>query len=406
MPEEKLFAHPKRIVKRFYNPPGLLFRQAFSAFYLAYVSGWRRLPFWLLRLNKTLPVAAGAVGMGCIGYPNHPVWEITTACNLRCRHCHASGGRRSPDELTTSEGKCLLLELAGIDAFRMIVFTGGEPLVRPDIFELAEYASRLGLVPVIATNATLIDRQVARDLRRAGVACLAISLDAADPVLHNFIRNREDAFALAVRGIEACRAAGMALQINITAMADNREQIPAVYQLADRYRAEVVLTYQLVPVGRGAEIGERELNRQANRTLMETIARHQRRAYPVIEPVAGPQYWPYLVEKKGNGLARKLAPLAFKGCVAGTGLCYIKPDGDVWACPFLPVKAGNVREQPMAAIWKDAPLFRELREREKTLKGQCGSCSYNRICGGCRGRAYAHSGDYLAEDPSCFLRKY
>jgi radical SAM protein with 4Fe4S-binding SPASM domain len=344
--------------------------------------------------------------MGCIGFPNHPVWEMTTACNLRCRHCHASGGRRSAAELTTEEGKKLLREIAAIRPFRMLVFTGGEPMLRPDIYELVEYASSLGLQSVIATNATMIDRLVAKRLRECGVAGLAISLDAATPELHDFIRNSPGAFGLALRGIEACKEAGMALQINVTAMEYNEKDLPAILDLARRYRAEIVLNYQLVPMGRGEEIQERELGRQQNEWLMHIISESQKEASAVIEPVAGPQYWASLLQKKGVGLLGKaLARAVFKGCVAGSGLCYIKPNGDVWACPFLPISAGNVRQQPLPEIWNQAGLFQELRRRRTTLKGHCGTCEYNPICGGCRGRAYAHTGDYLAEDPSCFLHR-
>ncbi|MBC7346973.1 MAG: radical SAM protein [Clostridia bacterium] len=392
-------------VRPFYWPPSLVLRQAVSVFYLAYLTSWRHLPDWLRRGAKTLPVAAGATGMGCIGFPVHPVWEMTTACNLNCRHCHASGGRRSPDELSTAEGKRLLEQVASVDAFRMIAFTGGEPMVRPDIYELAAYAKQLRLPVVIATNATLIDAQVARRLKDCGVVGLAVSIDAATPALHDSIRGRQGAFELAVRGIEACREAGMALQINVTAMEDNREELPQILALARRYRAEIVLNYQLVPLGRGEVIRDRELGRAQNEWLMETIARNQADAYTVIEPVAGPQYWAYLLQKRRTGaLGWLLARAVFKGCVAGSGLVYIKPNGDVWACPFLPVSAGNVREEPLQEIWESSSLFNDLRRRSQTLKDHCGSCRYNAVCGGCRGRAYAHTGDYLAGDPSCFLQ--
>ncbi|TDA63831.1 MAG: radical SAM protein [Clostridia bacterium] len=396
----------QRVVRPFYRPPTLVLRQALSAFYLAYLTGWKHLPGWLARGTKTLPVAAGAVGMGCIGFPNHPVWEMTTACNLRCRHCHASGGRRSPEELSTAEGKKLLREIASIDAFRMLAFTGGEPMVRPDIYDLAEYAAGLGLPSVIATNATLIDTRVARRLRDCGVAGLAISLDAATPELHDYIRNSEGAFKLAVRGIEACKEAGMALQINVTAMEYNREELPQILAIARKYQAEIVLNYQLVPVGRGETIKDRELGRQQNEWLMHMIAENQKHAYTVIEPVAGPQYWAHLIQQKKVGpCGRALARTVFKGCVAGSGLVYLKPNGDVWACPFLPISAGNVREKPLPEIWENAPLFSDLRRRGETLQGKCATCEYNPLCGGCRGRAYAHSGNYLAEDPSCFLHQ-
>ncbi|MBC7343347.1 MAG: radical SAM protein [Clostridia bacterium] len=394
-------------VKPYYLPPTLLAKQLFSALYYAGCTSWRKLPQWLLRSFKTIPVAAGAIGMGCIGYPNHPVWEMTAACNLRCRHCHALGGKPAPDELTTEQAKKMIRELARMDEFRMLVFTGGEPLVRPDLFELADYAHELGFQNVIATNGTLITPDVARKLRRAGVVGAAISIDAARPEVHDFIRNSPGAFHKAIRGLEACREAGMAIQINITAMQYNWEEIPRVVELGNNYQAEIMLVYQLVPTGRGENIKDRALSRSENEALTKLLARRQRDSSTIIEPVAAPQYWAYLTRNAENGRRRMTAAtMAFKGCAAGWGLCYIKPNGDVWPCPFLPISGGNVREKPLDAIWQEGEVFQNLRRRKETLRGRCGTCPFNPVCGGCRGRAYALTGDYLAEDPSCFINTH
>lgn len=396
----------KHTVKPFYSPPSLVSRQALAAFCLAALTKWRYFPFWATKAWKTLPVAAGAVGMGCIGFPNHPVWEMTAACNLRCKHCHAQGGKRSPVELSTEEGKKLLRELAAVDSFRMMVFTGGEPLLRPDLFELCAYARDLGFSVVIATNGTLITPPVAKKLRQAGVSCLAISLDAAGPKIHDALRGVPGAYQAAIRALEACREAGMALQVNMTAMESNWEEIPHVFSLVSSYGAEIMLLYQLIPLGRGEEIREKALVREKNRLLVEQLAASQTKSHTIIEPVGAPQYWPYLV--KNNGLRgkalRALGNYVFQGCAAGWGLCYVKPDGEVWPCPFVPVSGGNVRQQPFREIWEEGEVFKKLKRREKYLEGKCGACRYNRICGGCRGKAFAHTGNYLAEDPSCFLK--
>ena len=396
----------RRVVRPFYMPPTFVVRQAWSLLLYGHITGWRKLLPWTMKAAKTLRVAAGAVGMGCIGFPNHPVWEMTYACNLRCKHCHASSTRPSPDELTTREAKGLLKEIARVDQFRMMVFSGGEPMVRDDIFELSEYCRRLGFPVVIATNGTLITPDVARRLAKSGVVCLAISLDSVRSEVHDHIRSTPGAFDLAIRGIRACREAGIALQINMTAMEYNISEIPEMLELASKYDASIVLTYQLIPMGRGSAIRDKALSTEHNRKLLESVAYAQRLAAPVIEPVGGPQYWPMLTAGKRpsfwKGLRLKMASTAFKGCVAGRGLCYIKPNGDVWACPFLPLNAGNVRERDFADIWRNSPLFLELRDR-RLLKGKCGGCKHNEMCGGCRGRAYSFYGDYLGEDPSCFL---
>ncbi len=388
----------------FYVPVTLPFRQALSAFYYAGLTGWKRFPGWAVKAPAHMKIAAGAVGMGCIGFPNHPVWEMTSSCNMACRHCHAGGGRPHSAELSTEEAKRMLREIASMDIFRMMVFTGGEPMVRPDIYELCRYTAGLNLSPVIATNATLITPEVARRLRDCGVACLAVGLDSAEPEVHNRIRGNPHAYKLAVKGIENWRALNMPLQINITALKENLEQIPDLLKLADSFGASIVLLYQLIPLGRGSDIKENSLSREENRWLMRTIYELQSGLKTIIEPVGAPQWWPYLVGQKEWAFKKSLAEIAFKGCVAGRGLCYIKPDGTVWPCPFLPLGSGNIRRSSLLKIWEEGEGFAPLRKREN-LKGKCGTCCYRELCGGCRGRAYALTGDYLQEDPSCFLHE-
>jgi len=350
-------------------------------------------------------IAAGAVGMGCIGFPNHPVWEMTTACNLNCQHCHTSGGSPSLGELDTEEARKMLREIASIDIFRMIVFTGGEPLVRPDIYELCEYSASLNLPVVIATNGTLVTPESARRLRDCGVLCLAFSLDGADAEVHNRIRGDKRAFQRAIQGIENWKALGMPVQVNITAMKENLQDISTILQLADDYDASIALLYQLIPVGRGQAIKEHSLSVEENRKLIETLYQAQEELGFIAEPVGAPQCWPFLLERgKNSPLKRFLGRSLFKGCTAGRGLCYIKPEGDVWPCPFLPLTAGNVREKTLDRIWDEGEVFALLRDRGN-LKGECSRCRYRESCGGCRGRAYAQSGDFLEEDPYCFLEK-
>jgi radical SAM protein with 4Fe4S-binding SPASM domain len=343
--------------------------------------------------------------MGCIGFPAHPAWEVTGACNLKCIHCHAVSGKPAPDELDTKEAKRFIDDLARIDEFRMLVYTGGEPLVRPDIFDLFEHSKRAGFTNVIATNGTLITNDVARRMKKAGVVGAAISLDSSVAEIHNKIRSNPNAFELAMRGIEAIRKAGILLQINVTAMEYNFDTLSELIELADRFGSGIMLMYQLVPVGRGMGIEEATLDIHENEKLLKFIRTKQTDISTIIEPVAGPQYWPHLMEISGKkgGLWMKLAEKVFHGCAAGRGFVYIKANGDVWPCPFMEINTGNVREKPFEAIWRESDVFINLRNRENTLKGKCGKCSYKKICGGCRGRAMAYGGDYLSEDPSCFI---
>ena len=397
---------PRRRVRPFWWPPTLIIRQASSALYLGALARWRALPRWLLTYGfKCLPGAAGSLGMGCIGFPAHPVWEMTSACNLRCVHCHASSGEPAGDELTTREAKRLLDQLAGIREFRMMAFTGGEPLVRPDLFELLAYSQALGFANTVATNATLIDDAVASRLRRCGVVIAAVSLDGFDAATHDAIRGIPGAFESALRGMRALRRSGILLHVNITAMEYNMDQMAPLMALVDELGTGIVLMYQLVPVGRGRRIEEAALDLSANERLIRFMAQAQRTTRAIMEPVAGPQYWPFLLQRAGirSGPLLRLAEIVFHGCSAGRGFVYIKPNGEVWPCPFIETSCGSVRETPFPVIWATSPVFKELRAREQLLKGRCGDCEYRRLCGGCRGRTWATTGDYLAEDPSCFI---
>lgn len=390
--------------KPFYNPPTLVLGQAASALYFGYLIGWRQLFHWLMQGNKTLPTVAGAIGMGCIGFPIHPVWEMTSACNLRCEQCHASSGRARPNELDTAEGKRLLDSIAGIDEFRMLALGGGEPLVRPDIFELVAYARNLGIELSIATNGTLLTPDMAREFKKMGVANIAVGLNANDKSIHEGITRVPGSFEKSKQAIYATAEMGMNLQINTTVMKENREAIPGLLDFASEVNAQIVLLYQLVPEGRGVE--EMELSLREYKTLTDMVADHQRTNRAIIEPTCAPQYWAYLLTRSGgkpSRLAMKLAETLFKGCTAGSGLCYIEPDGEVWPCPFIPISGGNVRNMPLREIWYKSEIFTILRDRERITGAKCSSCRYKYLCGGCRGRAYAHSADYLGDDPLCFI---
>ncbi len=396
----------KHQVEPYWWPPSLIIRQAASALAVGVLTRWRKLPHWFLRYGtRCLPGAGGSRGMGCIGFPDHPVWEMTTACNLNCVHCHTAGGEPGADELTTEQGKHLLDDLSRVRNFRMMAFTGGEPLMRPDLFELLAYAKELGFTNTIATNATLIDDNVARRMCDHGVVIAAVSLDGFTAETHDRVRGLNGSFDAAVRGMRALTRAGILLHINITAMEYNVNQLNRLMTLVDDLDTGILLIYQLVPVGRGRSIEKAALGKESNEWLANFMARAQSKTNAIMEPVAGPQYWPFLLKRAriSNGMALYMAEKVFHGCSAGRGFVYIKPDGAVWPCPFIEVSCGNVREKPFMDIWSESKILNELRRRERLLKGQCGKCQYRRMCGGCRGRAWASTGDYLSEDPCCFI---
>lgn len=386
-----------------YLSVGNLIRQFRAALLFKKKTGWKHFYNWAgTSAFKSIPVASGAVGMGCIGFGYHAVWEVTEACNLRCRHCHANSEKGGPDELTTQEGFAFLDQLARIPRFQMLAYSGGEPMVRPDIDDLLAYSKKRGLVNVIASNGTLIDLPRARELKRLGVKGLAVSFDSTDPAIHNHIRRSPTAFERALRGIEACKQAGMVLQINFTAMRENVATLDEVVRFCHEIHADIMLCYQLVPMGRGMAIQTSALSAQDNQQLVQKLSALQRDAVTIVEPVAAPQYWPHLLGRDNLEPKPLVDGNLFHGCAAGWGLIYLKPNGELWPCPFVPVSGGNVRSMPLIDIWTQSQIFKDLSSRDQ-LKGKCGQCENRNLCGGCRGKAYAATGDPLAEDPTCYL---
>lgn len=343
--------------------------------------------------------------MGCIGFPDHPAWEITSRCNLRCIHCHASAGTGGSDELTTEEAFRLLDQLARVREFRMVAFTGGEPLIRPDIFPILEHSHDLGFSNTIATNATLITDEVAIGLKERGVAIAAVSLDSPSEEVHDRIRGVRGSFEKALQGIGSLKRAGIPLQINVTVMGDTIGNLDDLFSFLTPLDPSLILVYKMIPLGRGRDIADLTLVREQNRALVGSLSRWQNRGTAMMEPVGTPQYWASLLASRGirKGPVMALADSLFHGCSAGRGFIYIKPDGRVWPCAFLPIDCGSVREARFADIYRTSPVLADLRDR-KNLKGRCGACWYSGVCGGCRGMAYAHSGDILGEDPVCFLQ--
>ena len=389
-----------KIVKPFYDPPSLLLKQMRSALLIRRLTGWSRLPWWATQAGKIFRISAGCQGLGCFGYRVHPVWEVTSKCNLECEHCHARGNdEASPDQLTTEEGKRLVIDrMAEVADFKSLIFSGGEPLVREDIFELIAHAKSRGFYPIVATNATLITPSVARQLREAGTIGIAASIDSTIDAVHDSFRKKTGALKLAKEGIANAAAEGMYIQINITASQVNKQELPKIIAYADALRAHVILLYQFIPTGRGTENAQFELNAQEFREEILMAGALQKDLHPVIAPVGLPEYWALLNVLKNRGQRSDL----LRGCICGNGMFYIKPNGDVWPCAFVPISGGNLREMTPSQIWTGSDLFTKLRDRAN-LKGACHDCSQREVCGGCRARSFARTGDLFAEDHMCPL---
>lgn len=348
-----------------------------------------------IALHRDELFANDAVGTGCFSYlPGEVIWAVTKRCNLWCKHCSIS--EEDPEELSTEEGFSLIEEAAKLGHVKF-GFTGGEPLLRRDIYDLIEYAASFDMQVVMATNGTLITEEVAKRLKKAGLERAAISIDGIGPA-HDEFRGVEGTYRNVVRGLKACEAAGLAVQLFTMVTRYNYEEIPKIIQLADDLKLWRIYLIYLIAMGRGREIPEACLSVAENKRFFEYLADQQKHVKVWLKPICNPQYWAFL---KHEGLVDHECPITFTGCTAGITRFHIFPNGDVTPCAYLPAKAGNLRESGFLAIVHNAEMFKALRAR--AVKGQCGTCQYKQICGGCRSRAYALSGDYLAEDPLCHL---
>lgn len=324
-------------------------------------------------------------------------WNTTKRCNLFCKHCYRESGPEveSPDELNTFEAKKLMdqIKQAG---FKLLILSGGEPLLRPDIFEIATYANKIGLRPVLGSNGTLITMDIANKLVESGVTGIAISLDSVSSEYHDKFRNSAGAWDKAVIGMKNSLAAGLRVQVNTTLTETNFDQFGDIVDFIADLGMHAVHPFFLVPTGRGKNIEEDSLKKEKYFKMIETVLEKQKGISIELKPTCAPQF---MKIAKDMGL-----PMRFtRGCIAGIAYCCILPNGDVDICPYLPVKVGNVRENPFDEIWAQSAIFNKLRNY-KEYEGRCGECPSINICGGCRARAYYYSdGDYMATDPWCTL---
>ena len=323
--------------------------------------------------------------------PSLVSWNLTRACNLRCPHCYMEGGTRAENELSTKECLSLIDELKELGT-EMLILTGGEPLLRKDIFEIAQYASSQGIWVVMGTNGVLLDQRVAEKMIECGVQGVAISIDSVDPGKHNRFRAGPDAWEHSVRALEICRANGLQVLVQTTVMEMNYAEIPELLDFAREHGAWSFNLYFLVKTGRGQQMND--LSPEQTETMLENLVDWQDEYRPMlVRSKCAPQF-------KQIAYQRGLGGLESGGCMAGTRYCRITPQGDVTPCPYMDVVAGNLRDQSFAEIWQTSRVLLELRD-VKRLKGRCGRCEFNEICGGCRCRAHAAFGDYLQEDPAC-----
>ncbi len=337
-------------------------------------------------------------------------WELTTGCNLRCIHCRASATElMSPDDLSYAES-CRVVDQIAEYAPLILVLSGGEPLWRRDVFDLSKRAKSHGMRVALATNGTMVDEAMAARIQEADIERVSISLDGSDAATHDTFRGHSGAFDAAVRGIRCLKDIGISTQINTTISRHNVHQLPKVLKLAQELGVDAFHLFLLVPVGCGLTIkddqtiqgdeAEQILNWFYDRSLDSNLE---------LKATCAPQYYRIVRQRRAEtrraGVTLPDLPThgmhaVTRGCLAGTGVCFISHLGEVFPCGYLPVAAGDLRKENFRDIWEKSEIFQELRDTD-VLTGKCGICEFKNVCLGCRARAYGMTGDYLAEEPFC-----
>ena len=340
--------------------------------------------------------------------PKWIAWEITRRCNLHCVHCRSSSEMEvegHPD-FTTEEAFRVIDDIAGY-AKPVVVLSGGEPLVRKDVFELAEHGTEKGLRMCLATNGTLVTEEVCANIKSSGIRIVSLSLDGSEESVHDDFRSQKGAFAGTINAARLFREKGIEFIINSSFTKRNQEEIPKVYRLAKELGATAWYMFMIVPTGRGEEIMNELISKEDYEEILDWHYEMEKEEDTMlVRPTCAPHYYRVVLQQakkqgeKFNRRSLKFSTGGAKGCIAGQLICLIDVDGNVLPCSYFPRPAGNVREQSFREIWENSELFRELRDFKK-YKGKCGSCEYINVCGGCRARAYSIHGDYLEEEPFC-----
>ncbi len=332
-------------------------------------------------------------------------WETTRNCNLACMHCRASATQGPfSGELDTDASFRLLDQIAQVGK-PIIILTGGEPLLRTDIFDIAKYGTNKGLRMVMAPNGTLITENIAKQMADSGIQRISISLDGATRESHDRFRGVDGAFEGALRGIRLAKDAGIEFQINTTITKTNLHEIPEIQDLAVKLGAVAHHIFLLVPTGRGKYIVDQEITATEYERTLNWFYDQKEKTPLQLKATCAPHYYRILrqrAKQEGKSITFNTHGMdaMTRGCLGGTGFCFISHQGIVQPCGFLDVNCGDITQASFANIWNRSDIFLSLRNFDE-LKGKCGACEFKKVCGGCRARAYEATGDFLAEEPLC-----
>ncbi|MFC1837129.1 radical SAM protein [Thermodesulfobacteriota bacterium] len=335
-------------------------------------------------------------------------WEITRRCNLKCVHCRSSSeleAKEHPD-FSLEEARRVLDDISSY-AKPVVVLSGGEPLLRKDVFDIAAYGTEKGLRMCLATNGTLITDEICRKIKESGIRMVSLSLDGATAEVHDDFRNQKGAFDGTIKAAELFRKHGIEFLINSSLTKRNQEEVSRIYKLAKEIGATAWYMFMIVPTGRGKDILAELISPEDYEELLNWHYDMEKEEHDMlVRPTCAPHYYRIVLQRskqdkeKFKRRSLKFSTGGSKGCLAGQLICLIDVDGEVLPCSYFPKSAGNIRKQPFKDIWENSELFKSLRDF-KSYKGSCGRCEYINVCGGCRARSYSMTGDYLAEEPFC-----
>lgn len=340
--------------------------------------------------------------------PKWIAWEITRRCNLKCVHCRSSSGleAKGHPDFTLDEAKRVLDDIASYGK-PVVVLSGGEPLLRADVFEIAAYGTSLGLRMCLATNGTLVTQEICEKIKEVGIRMVSLSLDGASAKVHDDFRCQPGAFAGTINAAKLFKENGIQFLINSSFTKRNQDEIPKIYQLAKELGATAWYMFMIVPTGRGEDIMDELIAPEDYEKLLVWHYEMEKGEMDIlVRPTCAPNYYRVVLQQakeQGDDFERRTLQFSTggsKGCLAGQLISLIDVDGNVLPCSYFPMAAGNIREKSFKEIWEHSELFHDLRNF-KAYKGRCGACEYVNVCGGCRARAYAVSGDYMAEEPYC-----
>jgi heme b synthase len=323
-------------------------------------------------------------------------WELTRSCNLACSHCRASSQYGPyPDELTTDECFKIIDEIVSFSK-PIVILTGGEPLLRKDVFEIAAYGKSKGMIMVMAPNGTLLTDENVKKIISTGIKRISISLDGPDEAVHDRLRQVPGAFKQACVGIERAKKAGLEFQINSTITKRNIKLLPQIIKLAKDLGAKAHHIFLLVPTGRAKDMIDEELSAKEYEETLKLLAKEKKDSSLEIKITCAPHFNRILLQEHVGA-----APaLKGRGCMGGVSFCFISHRGELQPCGYLELKCGNTRKEGFKKAWLESEVFNNIRDWSK-YEGKCGICEFKGVCGGCRARAYVKFDNYLGEEPFC-----